>query len=269
MKLVIKKIFKFFYLLTFDSDFREFLILYILHSNKKRYIKYRGISFSGFKFNVVDMPSFLWQIKEIFIDKIYKFNIINPNGLIIDCGVNIGVSLLYFSRYYPNSKIIGFEADRNISIVCSENLFNNFIDNVLLINAAVWINNDGISFDSDGADGGAISMNSSNKLIDSVRLKDKLGEFSEVELLKLDIEGAELELLIDCKNSLKNVNNIFIEYHSRVNSKQSLSVILDILEQNQFRYYIEDLSKKKSPFTSFHQSHNFDLQLNIYAKKTF
>jgi len=34
-------------------------------------------------------------------------------------------------------------------------------------------------------------------------------------MLKIDIEGAEYDVLKDCEDSLENVKNIFVEYHSK------------------------------------------------------
>ena len=48
-------------------------------------------------------------------------------------------------------------------------------------------------------------------------------------MLKIDIEGAEFEVLDDCKNHLNNIENIFIEYHSSNKKPQQLH---DILENN-------------------------------------
>jgi adenylosuccinate synthase len=89
----------------------------------------------------------------------------------------------------------------------------------------------------------------------------------EVDLLKIDIEGAEYEVLKDCANSLSNVKNIFVEYHSWNSSTQKLSEILEVLEMNNFRYYIEDLSKRKQPFINHAKEKNMDLQLNIFGIK--
>jgi hypothetical protein len=86
-------------------------------------------------------------------------------------------------------------------------------------------------------------------------------------MLKIDIEVAEYEVLLDCSNSLSNVNNIFIEYHSWNNSDQMLSEIKKILEQNNFRYYIEGIEKRKQPFNNLKENSNMDFQLNIFCKK--
>jgi tRNA1(Val) A37 N6-methylase TrmN6 len=51
---------------------------------------------------------------EIFEKGIYTFNSTNPNPVIIDCGANMGLSLLFFSINYPNAKIYAFEPDVSV-----------------------------------------------------------------------------------------------------------------------------------------------------------
>ena len=46
--------------------------------------------------------------EEIFIHEVYKFESRNSNPCIIDCGSNIGMSILYFKCLYPYSTITAF-----------------------------------------------------------------------------------------------------------------------------------------------------------------
>jgi len=107
-------------------------------------------------------------------------------------------------------------------------------------------------------------MLSNNKTqIESIRLKDLLEKEEKIDLLKIDIEGAEYDVLLDCKDNLDNIDNLFVEYHSWNNRSQKLSKILKVLEENKFRYYIESVSKRKKPFINKDRDKNMDLQLNI------
>jgi uncharacterized protein (DUF927 family) len=86
-------------------------------------------------------------------------------------------------------------------------------------------------------------------------------------MLKMDIEGAENDVILDCGNSLKKVQNIFIEYHSYMNSQQKLSELLNVLEQNNFRYFIRNDSSRNMPLINKTNKSNptMDLQLNIFG----
>lgn len=91
-------------------------------------------------FETNNIKSFLNQYYMIFYKENYFFRA-SDTPLIIDCGANIGLSNLYFSTLYPNSKIISFEADPTIYEICKKNLMFQNITNVELVNEAVSISN--------------------------------------------------------------------------------------------------------------------------------
>jgi hypothetical protein len=62
-----------------------------------------------------------------------------------------------------------------------------------------------------------------------------------VDLLKLDIEGAEHDVIKDCDEAFANVKNIVIEVHKFRDHNGSLAEILGILEKNHFEYTLGDL----------------------------
>ena len=248
-----------------NKNEREFHRLYDKWGGCKRYERVNNVKFLQCTFDIPDLPSFIWQFKEIFVDEIYRFDSSTQQPIIYDCGANVGTSCLYFKQIFPNAKIKAFEADPMIANTLKSNLSKNGINDVEIINKAVWIDDDGIEFGSEGADGGSINATDNKIKIESVRLKDLLEKEVQIDLLKIDIEGAEYQVLKDCGKSLDGVQNLFVEYHSWNNENQKLSEILDIFEANGFRYYIEDLSKRKQPFINHARGQNMDLQLNIFG----
>jgi FkbM family methyltransferase len=268
VKLFFKIIFKEIYHLLKNKNQREFLRLVFIYGDKPRYRKER-IHFSGYVLDVPDCLSFVWQFKEIFADENYKFNSDNQVPIIYDCGSNIGMSCLYFKKIFPAAKITAFEADPKIAQILTQNLKQNHLENINVLPKAVWINNEGVEISSEGADASTIYSDKNKIKIESVRLKDLLKSEEKIDLLKMDIEGAETDVLRDCKEELTNIKNIFIEFHSFINNKQSLDEILEILEANRFRYFIKPAADRNQPFLN-QMNKNYpemDLQLNIYAYK--
>ncbi|MEO8399861.1 MAG: FkbM family methyltransferase [Ignavibacteriaceae bacterium] len=249
-----------------DKNYREFLRLLIKFGSVLRN-ETKKIDFLNYQITVVDCLSFIYQFKEIFVKGAYLFKTENSSPLIYDCGANIGVSCLYFKSIYPNAKIKAFEADPSIAKVLEQNLKNNSIIDVEVISKAVWTNNGGVEFSSDNADGGSIFGSKNKTKVESIRLKNLLEKEDKINLLKIDIEGAEAEVLEDCRQSLTNVERIFVEYHGWKNSPQKLDVVLSILTENNFRYFIESISELEKPFTDTTKIKETDLQLNIYAVK--
>lgn len=235
-----------------------------LYGAKPRYKPFYNLRFNNLTMDIADGPSFVWQYKEIFVDEAYKFQSSLSSPIIYDCGANIGTSVLYFKSLYPTAKITAFEADKNIFEFLIGNIKKNNLNNIALIDKAVWTHNNGVKFSPDCADGGAISSEKGIE-IPSIRLKDLLSKEEFVDMLKIDIEGAETEVIIDCDEELKKVNNIFIEYHARKDKLQSLSTILNILEKHGFRYFIDSVSQRNNPFINKSALSEMDLQLNVFG----
>jgi FkbM family methyltransferase len=243
---------------------KEFLELRRL-SKIDRYIEGTTVLL-GVNFRYSDAASFLFMYDEIFRKQIYQFNSVNAKPYIIDCGANIGLSVLYFKKLFPDSEIIAFEPDKNIFKILSDNINAFNFNKVCMINKAVWKENTILSFESDGADGGKIADGENLNKVEAVCILPYLK--NEVDLLKIDIEGAEVEVFESIKNDLSNVKRIFVEYHSFNKKSQKLDIILSILTENNFRYYIEHVGvKSNNPFIKRNIYGNMDNQLNIFAYK--
>ena len=248
-----------------NKNKREYYRLYDKYRNQKRYVLTKNIDLQGYSIDAVDVVSLIFQFKEIFVDQLYLFKANRKKPIIYDCGSNIGLSILFFKSIYKNAKIIAFEADENIAQICKSNIVRNNIDDVQILNKAVWIDNEDISFSIHGADGGSIQGSINTTKVKAIRLKELLESEKYIDLLKIDIEGAEYEVILDCKNSLNNVENIFIEYHSWKNDSQKLSVILNTLENSGFRYYLDTINPKDTPFINTTCDATMDLQVNIFG----
>ncbi len=165
---------------------------------------------------------------------------------------------------------MAFEADRNVADVLSGNLSANKLDNVEVYSKAVWKEDGFIEIVPEGADGASIYGDGNKSRVESVRLKRILEAQKEVDFLKMDIEGAETEVIKDCDAELRKVKNIFIEYHSYLNHAQDLNDILSVLTNNGFRYFIKPVADRAMPFMvkTNKNSPQIDLQLNIFAYKS-
>ena len=219
----------------------------------------------------VDSCTLIEGVREIFLDKVYEFQPSSDEPFIVDCGANIGIASLYFKMTWAHSKVLAFEPDPDIFNCLEANLKNLGIsDGVTAQQAAVWVHSDGVSFDIEGGFSGQITSHGHPAVkrtisVPSVRLKDIIRDSPTIDLLKIDIEGAEFEVLTDIDDVLKNVNNIFIEYHSHTKEPQKLDRILSILSNNSFRYHITDAYTVSSPFINRESMLGMDLQLNVFG----
>lgn len=225
------------------------------------------VSVGSYRFRVPDALSFVWQYREIFVDEFYKFTATNTNPVIFDCGTNVGTSIAYFREHYPTARIVAFEADEHISATLQNNLRQNQISGVEVITKAVWTNDEGIWFGSDQADSASIFSQTDRKLVPSVRLRDYLLRETRIDMLKMDIEGAETAVLTDCQDALAHVQNLFVEFHAYLDHPQTLAEVMKVLENSGFRYYINTSQYRPAPLVNHRYKGNdsMDLQLNIFA----
>ena len=251
----------------FDQEHQQLRKLSMLSRYTPGSFKYNGLHFL-----FPDANSFVFMYKELFKKEIYRFKTAKTKPYIIDCGANIGMSVVYAKRQYPNARIIAFEPEKKIATYLEKNLKANNIDDVEIVDKAVWKEHTVLKFISEGADANRISSinkdaNGQEEVeVETVLLSEYINE--EVDLLKLDIEGAEIEVVREIEPKLKHVNHLFIEYHSSPNSKQELQVILEILERNNFHYYIDAPNpEKQHPFedNNTNDIFSFDFFLNVYG----
>jgi FkbM family methyltransferase len=214
-----------------------------------------------------DAASFLFIYNEIFVKQIYEFQADTENPYIIDAGANIGMSTIYFKQLYPHAEIVAFEPDQSIAKYLYQNIASFGLTNVTVVEKALWNEETVLRFFSEGADGGrvATATDQSNIIeIPTTRLRKYLNRV--VDLLKIDIEGAELTVLEDCKDLLHHVKHLFVEYHSFAGQPQQLAKLIQLLEEAGFRLYISApgiVSEK--PFVDPVVYAGMDGQLNIHA----
>lgn len=221
----------------------------------------------------VDTDAYVAMHREIFGSNIYQFQASSNTPYIIDCGANIGLSVIYFKSLYPAARVVAFEPDPDVFEVLDGNVRAFDLKDVVLLSKGAWTSNSIVQFIADpvyGLGGHIIPNRASSRAIEVpvVRLRDFLGE--SIDLLKLDIEGVECEVVSDCADMLRNVNNIFIEYHSVVDRPQSLGQLLSILSDAGFRIHIHSVgAHSHKPFVRFETLPNgMDMQLNIFGVRT-
>jgi len=253
--------------LLFDKRYRELKHL----SEVPRYTP-GSFSWGKEKLYFPDSRSFVFTYKELFLGNIYKFRSEKEAPYIIDCGANIGLSVIYFKELFPDAKIIAFEPEKKIFEYLQKNVVAQALGNVELVNKAVWKEEGSLMFLNEGADASRISSlgdmteKKSSYEVEAVRLSNYINQ--EIDFLKLDIEGAEGEVIREIEGKLNYVKRIFIEFHSPENGTQELDIILNILNRNKFRYYVDSpIRMRKSPFVDKETFLSFDFFLNIFAEK--
>ncbi len=168
-------------------------------------------------------------------------------GYIIDAGGNIGLTTLYFKRRFPNARIVTIEPDRNNLLMLKRNIrLNRMDEDVTTLRAGLWGNSQHLEIDRGFRDGKEWSItlvpskdarNHAGVQGYTVReIMDKYG-FPHVDILKIDIEGAEQFVFGDddhVAGFLEKVKFIALEIHDEFSVR---SKILLQLMSNHFEYF--------------------------------
>ncbi len=229
-------------------------------------------NFLGKNIQIVDAPSYLAAYEEIFAKENYLFRSVKDSPFIIDCGANIGLSVIYFKKLFPDCRIVTFEPDPVVFNALKYNVGLFGYKEVELHKKAIWDAQTVLRFMAEGSVSGRLTKPGDADTervieVNTARLKDYLQ--GEVDFLKMDIEGAETRVIRDCSDQLRNVKNMFIEYHSHATEPQTLDEILHVLRDTGFRYQIKEAFVAKHPFVT-REPHSWgnDLQLDIFAYRT-
>jgi FkbM family methyltransferase len=225
----------------------------------------------GKSVRLVDGASFLSAYQQIFERELYCFSTSRENPKIVDCGANIGLCILYWKQLYPAAQITAFEPDPKVFDTLVWNCKHWELTNVELINKAVWSSETELPFWAEGADAGRLLENSelnnkSSTTVLTANLRDYLQ--GEVDFLKLDIEGAETEVLLHCADCLQRISYLFVEYHSFVGKEQEIDAVLRVLRHADFRIHIQPELVSQKPFVEQLNKEGMDQRLNIFAYRS-
>jgi FkbM family methyltransferase len=191
-----------------------------------------------------DLLSFCPQWQDIFVKRVLAFESASPSPRILDCGANVGLASLFFSRLYPAARITAFEADPSLFQMLDANLKANGAAAVETRHAAIWTSTGMLTFRCEGSDSGMVdslpgAVDGASTTVPSLRLRDLLEE-EPVDLMKLDIEGAEDVVLADCEPMLHRVEALVMDLHEFDAATRQAPRVLERLTRAGFTYAVDD-----------------------------
>jgi FkbM family methyltransferase len=137
--------------------------------------------------------------------------------LIVDLGANVGYSSAYFLSQFKSCSVIAVEPDPENFAELQKNVAP-YRDRVMAIQAAVWPISERITLNhpGQGEEWGVRVKPSFDGTVESITVPELLRVSGQdrISLLKIDIEGAEIELFRSgTEEWLHKVDNIVIELH--------------------------------------------------------
>ncbi|MEI6463775.1 MAG: FkbM family methyltransferase [Verrucomicrobiota bacterium] len=224
------------------------------------------VVFANRRVHLCDPASFLSAWDEIFVNRIYEIALDEGKvPCLVDAGANIGLAALFWKWRYGRFRYLGIEPDPAVAACCRRNLQEWDVDGEL-IESAVAGTEGRAWFAPDGADGGRLlaAAPAGVRAISVTRtcLSRLLPE--RVDLLKIDVEGAEGEVLIEIAPALPRVRALFVEWHGGAH-RRGLGAAITRLEAAGFDCFVQVAQGPTHPFLAVRPANGFDQQLNLYA----
>lgn len=205
----------------------------------------------GFEVEASSYELLLKLFKEIFLAEPYAFVPATAAPLIIDGGANIGMAVVYFKKHFPEAHILAFEPSPEAFRLLARNVAANHLRGVELHNVALAATAGELPFyvEADGASLTGSLLPQATGVppvrVPARRLADYLPATAPVELLKLDVEGAEASLLADLDQAglLTRFRQVIVEFHYRIGSAESgqLAACLQAFTGQGFAWYFKQV----------------------------
>ena len=168
--------------------------------------------------------------RQVFINEEYNIEGLPSDiRVIVDLGANIGLSALYFASRYPDAKILAVEPDRSNFVLLRRNTMQ-IAERCETLNAAIWGEDTELLVKTHTEDGrylggwGVQTIDEKTSAgmraakVEAVSMTSLKTRFrlDKIDILKVDIEGAEFELFsLGDLSWLDSVRSVVVETHER------------------------------------------------------
>ena len=186
------------------------------------------------------------------------FNNIKSNSIFVDVGANIGSISIPIANLMSQKgvMVVSCEASKVIYERLKRNIKLNLIDNVSVIKSAIYSHNNGITFYEQKLTNKNMGLSSARKnfdigefveqKIESITLDslyESLQSDKKISVIKIDVQGAEIDVLLGASQIMKSHRPVFIfehedEYHDNANNVKNK--IIEIFDKNNYDLYALD-----------------------------
>ncbi len=216
----------------YNNAFSVFVNLHIIKTGK-------------IKLNFLKHPLFLRvsnsadysTFNEVILRDEYNLNLGFQPLSIIDCGANIGLTTIVFANRYPEAIIVSIEPEEaNFNLL---KVNTKYYPNIQVKKSAVWSKNVNLEITDKKSPSNAFSVkevdSNCSEIVNSITIPEIMKEFNWewIDLLKIDIEGAEKELFTNgYAQWLPYSRVVIVETHDRFVKGSSKTIFKTISQYN-------------------------------------
>jgi FkbM family methyltransferase len=197
--------------------------------NRERQVQFRSGARLRYRLNRGDIQG----IREVWLERAYRLPFAISNGVLVDLGANIGLTSVWLAKEYGFSRVIAVEPDSSNAALVRKNLDLNGL-NAQVVQAAVGPNDGTARFQTANESNlGQVSQDGDVvKMVSMQTILERFG-LSDLDLVKMDIEGSEQALLTGPSEWLSRTRAMIAEFHPPLIDYPRLT---GLLEQRGFTY---------------------------------
>jgi FkbM family methyltransferase len=159
-----------------------------------------------------DIPTLYEVFGEHVYDSLFQ-NLKKEPQIILDIGANLGAFSLAAKKRYPEAKIYAYEASRDNFLKLKKNIEDNNLQIECFNLAVAGTNAPRSLFLADTTGKNSFFGQGEREEVRCITLDEIISNLGSIDLLKMDIEGAEEEVLT-ASHKLQNIKRIALEFHS-------------------------------------------------------
>jgi FkbM family methyltransferase len=214
--------------------YRVLRLTYLPGKGRERTIRCLGGARVTYRLNRGDIET----IRHVLFDEVYRLPFDLATGSVVDLGANIGLTSLWLHRRYGFQRAIAVEPSTANARLAIRNLDENRVPATVIRAAVAGREGEAVFVPGREPNLGRTDDRSeeseSYERVEAITMSSILDEIGgSVSLVKVDIEGAESELLSD-PSWLDYVQAVIVEFHPDVVDYPALA---QLIESRGFRFF--------------------------------
>lgn len=175
-------------------------------------------------------------VKESWVENVYHIEADDfyDTGVMVDIGANIGAVSLFVDAMNhdrdeskPPIKVYAIEPEPHNLKYLYENIAMNPTKNITVIEKAIWHTNEKLNISNRGGNASILESRHDQTEVEGITIKQLFmaNQIKEADVMKIDIEGAEYDLLINTPDDiLKRIKFLTLEFDANDDGRFGIMV---------------------------------------------